>query len=50
MAAKAKTKTQTANSYREKPKKNNKGVHATTKTSKSKTADNYKKQYKGQGR
>ena len=46
----AKLKSQTASSYREKPKKNNKGVHATTKTSKSKGADNYKKPYKGQGR
>ena len=46
----AKIKSQAASSYREKPKKNNKGVHATTKTSKSKTADNYKKPYQGEGR
>ena len=46
----AKLKTQTASSFKEKPKKNNKGVHATTQTSKSKSADNYKKPYRGQGR
>jgi hypothetical protein len=46
----AKLKSQTTSLFREKPKKNNKGVHATTQTSKSKTADNYKKPYKGQGR
>jgi len=37
-------------SYIEKPKKNNKGVHATTKTSKNKNSRNYKKPYRGQGR
>jgi len=33
-----------------KPKKNNKGVHAMTKTSKNKNSKNYKKVYRGQGR
>jgi len=33
-----------------KPKKNNKGVHAMTKTSKNKNSKNYKKAYRGQGR
>lgn len=46
----AKLKSQTANLFQEKPKKNNKGVHAVTKSSKNKGADNYKKPYKGQGR
>jgi len=46
----AKIKSQSVTSYREKPKKNNKGVHAVTKTSKNKKATNYSKPYKGQGR
>lgn len=46
----AKLKTQSSTLFKEKPKKNNKGVHATTQTSKSKSADNYKKPYRGQGR
>lgn len=46
----AKIKSQSTSLFREKPKKNNKGVHATTQTSKSKSADNYKKPYRGQGR
>lgn len=46
----AKLKSQTIAVRKEKPKVNNKGVHAVTKTSKSKSADNYKKPYKGQGR
>ena len=46
----AKLKSQTITVKKEKPKVNNKGVHATTKTSKSKTSDNYKKPYRGQGR
>lgn len=46
----AKLKTQTASLFREKPKKNNKGVHATTQTSKNKNSKNYQKPYKGQGR
>ena len=31
-------------------KKKNRGVHAKTKTSKSKQSSNYKKPYRGQGR
>jgi len=46
----AKLKSQTASIFKEKPKKNNKGVHAVTKTSKNKNATNYKKPYRGQGR
>ena len=46
----AKLKSQTVSIRQEKAKVNNKGVHATTKTSKSKSADNYKKPYKRQGR
>ena len=34
----------------EKPKVNRHGVHAKTKTSKSKNSANYKKKYRGQGR
>ena len=34
----------------EKPKKNNKGVHSKTKSSKNKASKNYKKPYRGQGR
>ena len=33
-----------------KPKVSRPGVHAKTKTSKTKTIKNYKKSYKGQGR
>jgi hypothetical protein len=36
--------------FKPKPKKNNKGIIAKTKTSNSKTSKNYKKPYKGQGR
>jgi hypothetical protein len=36
--------------FRSKTKKNNKGVHAKTKTSSSKSSNNYKKPYKGQGK
>ena len=46
----AKLKSQTSSPFKEKPKKNNKGVHAVTKTSKTKTSTNYKKPYRGQGR
>ena len=35
--------------FKSKPKKNNKGIHAKTKTSKSKTANNYVKLSRGQG-
>lgn len=34
----------------EKPQKKRPGVHAKTKTSKSKNSVNYKKSYRGQGR
>jgi len=43
-------KLQTATLHREKPKVSRPGVHAKTKISKAKTATNYKKQYKGQGK
>lgn len=33
-----------------KPKKTRPGVHAKTKTSRSKNATNYKKKYRGQGK
>jgi len=46
----AKIKSQSTSLFREKPKKNNKGVHATTQTSKNKTSKNYQKPYRGQGR
>jgi len=46
----AKIKSQSTSLFLTKPKKNNKGVHATTQTSKNKKATNYKKPYKGQGR
>lgn len=35
--------------FKPKAKKNNKGVHAKTKTSSAKGSKNYKKPYKGQG-
>jgi len=38
------------NSYSPNPTKKRKGVHAKTKTSKTKTSKLYKKTYKGQGR
>ncbi len=37
-------------SYREKPKRRRPGVHAKTKTSRSKSSSLYKKKYRGQGR
>lgn len=46
----AKLKSQTIVTKQEKPKVSRPGVHAKTKTSKSKNATNYKKQYVGQGR
>lgn len=46
----AKTKTQTSVIKKEKPKVARPGVHAKTKTSKSKNATNYKKPNVGQGR
>ena len=36
-------------SFIAKPKVSRPGVHAKTKTSKTKSSKNYKKQYKGQG-
>tara|TARA_Y100001937_G_scaffold86416_1_gene116911 strand:- start:413 stop:547 length:135 start_codon:yes stop_codon:yes gene_type:complete len=36
--------------YVEKPKKKRPGIHAKTKTSRSKQSKNYVKLYKGQGR
>lgn len=38
-----------ADLFKVKPKKNRKGVHAKTKQSANKGADNYQKPYKGQG-
>lgn len=45
----AKVKSSSVNTL-EKPKKSRPGVHAKTKTSRSKNATNYKKKYRGQGR
>jgi len=50
MAGKVKKQTSTTSLHQVKPKKNNKGVHSKTKTSKSKNATNYVKRYRGQGR
>ncbi len=36
--------------FRKKPRRKRPGVHAKTKTSRSKPSLNYKKKYKGQGR
>jgi hypothetical protein len=36
--------------FKPRAKKNNKGVHAKTKTSSSKSSKNYHKPYKGQGK
>ena len=41
---------QTISPYRATIKKKRPGVHAKSKTSKSKNSINYKKQYRGQGR
>ncbi len=46
----AKVKTTATISFLKKPKVSRPGVHAKTKTSKSKTSRNYRKSYKGQGR
>jgi hypothetical protein len=46
----AKIKTQTGTAFKSKPKVSRPGVHAKTKTSKSKTSANYVKSYKKQGR
>lgn len=45
-----KTSAQVTRHYLAKPKKKRKGVHAKTKTAKSKSSKNYKKLYRGQGR
>lgn len=39
-----------SSTFQEKPKVSRPGVHAKTKTSKTKSSRNYKKPYKGQGR
>lgn len=36
--------------FHSRPKKSRKGIHAKSKSSKSKTSKNYLKRYKGQGR
>jgi hypothetical protein len=45
----AKTKITASTLYRSKPKKKNKGIHAKTKMSKSKSSKNYIKTSVGQG-
>jgi hypothetical protein len=45
----AKVKTSSIAAFMGKPKRKRKGVHAKTKTSKSKTANNYVKLSRGQG-
>lgn len=45
----AKVKTSSIAAFLTKPKRKRKGVHAKTKTSKSKSADNYSKRSVGQG-
>lgn len=44
-----KVKATVSTSIKVKPKVSRPGVHAKTKTSKSKTSRNYKKMYRGQG-
>lgn len=46
----AKVKTTTSSSWKAKSKVSRPGVHAKTKTSKTKTSKNYKKAYRGQGK
>jgi len=46
----AKVKTGSATSFLKKPEVSRPGVHAKTKTSRSKNSKNYRKSYKGQGR
>jgi hypothetical protein len=43
-------KINTGGAFQKRPKVSRPGVHAKTKTSKSKNSVNYKKTYKGQGR
>lgn len=45
----AKTKTQTASTFKAKPKQKRPGIHAKTKTSKLSTSKLYKKLGRGQG-
>lgn len=47
--AKKQTNTQTVSKYKDGTKKKRPGVHAKTKTSKSKNSQNYTKAYRGQG-
>ncbi len=47
--AKKQTSTQAVSNHRDKAKKKRPGVHAKTKTSKSKNSENYIKAYRGQG-
>jgi hypothetical protein len=46
----AKVKTNTASTWKSKPKVSRPGVHAKTKSSKIKQSKNYVKPYKGQGK
>ncbi len=46
----AKVKSNTTSSFQERSKVSRPGVHAKTKTSRSKNSKNYKKSYRGQGR
>jgi hypothetical protein len=39
-----------SSTFKPRTKKNNKGVHAKTKSSSSKSSKNYKKPYQGQGK
>ena len=50
MAGKIKKQTSTIALHKVKPKKNNKGIHAKTKTSSAKGSKNYSKPYIGQGK
>lgn len=43
-------KSTSSTTFMESPKVSRPGVHAKTKTSKTKSSKNYKKRYKGQGR
>jgi hypothetical protein len=45
----AKTKAQTASTFKERPKVSRPGVHSKTKSSKLKTSKLYSKSYRGQG-
>jgi hypothetical protein len=46
----AKAKNTPSNSHKSKPRKKRKGVHAKTKSSRTKSSRNYKKPNAGQGR